>query len=89
MKENLNSSFLTYKLHQKLILVEIKKKILKVSYGLIEDEMYSTENAVDDLTEVIGLIQMEQQGIMSEIEMHKRDRQGEQLKEEFELYYVM
>ncbi len=41
--------------------------IIEISCNLMTDEIYSTEDAVDALLQVIDLIEMERQGIVSDI----------------------
>lgn len=65
--EKLNMNFLVQKLHRKLALVEVEKKVIEISFSLMDDEIYSTEDAVDALMQVLDLIEIEHQGIISDI----------------------
>lgn len=58
---------LVNKLYRKLALVEMERKLIKVSCNLMEDEVYTVEDAAHELMEIISLIEMERQGIISDI----------------------
>lgn|SRR5699024_1391365 len=66
-KEILDDHVLTHKLNQKLVLVEIEQQLIKISCGLIDDDMYTKEDAIIALMEALALIDMEQQSLMGEI----------------------
>lgn len=72
IKENIDKSSLVRKLNQKLVLVEMESKLLSISCSLLEDEIYTIENATEDLIEIIELIELEQQAVMSEIRVLNR-----------------
>ncbi|MFA1822765.1 hypothetical protein ACDX78_21880 [Virgibacillus oceani] len=58
---------LVNKLYRKLALVEMERKLIKVSCNLMEDEVYTVDDAAHELMEIISLIEMERQGIISDI----------------------
>ncbi len=68
IEENFETNFLVHQLYRKLTLVEVEKKVIEISCSLMNDEIYSIEDAVDALMQVIDLIEMERQGITSDIE---------------------
>lgn len=67
LKENLNKDYLVKSLYRKLALTEIEGKLIQISCSLMEDEVYTIENATRELVEVIYLIEMEREGIMGDI----------------------
>lgn len=67
VKEKLEKGFLVNKLYKKLSLVEIERQLIKISCNLMEDEVYTVDDAVEALIEVINLIEVEREGIMSDI----------------------
>lgn len=69
LSENVNKDYLVTKLYRKLALVEIESKLIKISCSLMDDEVYTIEDAVQELIEIINLIEMERQGIMSDIRL--------------------
>lgn len=58
---------LVNKLYGKLALVEMERKLIKISCNLMEDELYTVDDAVQELMDIIQLIEMERRGIMSDI----------------------
>lgn len=54
-------------LYRKLALAEIERELIKISCSLMEDDVYTVNDAVGELMEVIDLIEMERQGIESDI----------------------
>ncbi len=70
IQENLETNFLVHQLYRKLVLVEVEKKVIEISCSLMNDEVYSVEDAVDGLMQVIDLIEMERQGIVNDIGLH-------------------
>lgn len=67
INEKLEMNLLVNKLDQKIILVEIEKKVLEISYSLLDDDIYSTNDAVNELMQVVALIEVEREAVMSDI----------------------
>lgn len=90
IKENLESSFLVHQLHRKLAIVEIEKKVIEISCALMDDEIYSTEDAVDALMQVIDLIEMERQGIISDMKSSYKqsEEMGTSIREYMGVYRI-
>lgn len=70
LREKLLKDDLVRKLYRKLALVEIERKLIKISCSLMEDEVYTAGDAVEEIEEIINIIEMERQGIMHEIRAH-------------------
>lgn len=87
IQENLETNFLVHLLYRKLILVEIEKKVIEISCGLMDDDIYSTEDAIDALMQVIDLIEMERQGIMGDI--GSGYKKGETVEEPYLDYLIV
>lgn len=54
-------------LYRKLALVEIERELIKISCSLMEDDVYTVDDAVGELIKIIDLIEMERQGIVSDM----------------------
>lgn len=67
IKDNEKERLLTHKLNQKLYFSEIEEKLVKVTYGLMADNVYTIDNAIPELIRIINLLELEQQAIMLEI----------------------
>ncbi|KNE19289.1 hypothetical protein [Virgibacillus pantothenticus] len=67
IKDNEKERLLTHKLNQKLSFSEIEEKLVKVTYGLMADNVYTIDNAIPELIRIINLLELEQQAIMLEI----------------------
>lgn len=67
LEQKINNDNLAKVLYRKLALVEIERQLIKISCGLIEDEVYTVDDAVDEILELIHLIELERQGIMSDM----------------------
>lgn len=59
--------YLVKKLYRKLALVEIESQLIQISCNLMDDEVYTVDEAVHELIEIINLIEMERQVIMSDM----------------------
>jgi len=67
MKKQIDTDILIENLNRNLALTEIEAKLTKISYGLLDDELYSDADAVNDLLEVLSLIELERQVIIKRI----------------------
>lgn len=61
------NDYLVNKLYQKLALLEMESKLIKISCRLMEEELYMMEDAVEEIMEIIELIEMELQEVMCDI----------------------
>lgn len=67
IKDNEKERLLTHKLNQKLYFSEIEEKLVRVTYGLMADNVYTIDRAIPDLIKIINLLELEHQAIMLEI----------------------
>jgi len=67
IKDNEKERLLTHKLNQKLYFSEIEEKLVKVTYGLMADNVYTIDRAIPELIKIIDLLELEKQAIMLEI----------------------
>lgn len=67
LREKVLQEDLTRNLYRKLTLVEIERELIKISCSLMEDDVYTVDDAVGELTKIIDLIEMERQGIVSDM----------------------
>lgn len=70
LNQKVNKNDLVRKLYRKLTLVEIERQLIKISCNLMEDEVYTVDDAINEIVEIIDLIEMERQGIMNDIRFH-------------------
>jgi len=47
--------------------LEVEEKLVKVTYGLMADNVYTIDRAIPELIKIIDLLELEQQAIMLEI----------------------
>ena len=90
LQEKLETNSLVDHLHLKLALVEIEKKVIEISCSLMEDEIYSVDDAVDGLMQIIDLIEIERQGIISDMKSGYKQSEdtGNYCKEYMEVYRI-
>lgn len=69
LEQKINNDDLVKVLYRKLVLVEIERQLIKISCSLMEDEVYTVDDAVDEILELINVIELERQGIMSDIKL--------------------
>jgi len=50
-----------------LYFLEVEEKLVKVTYGLMADNVYTIDRAIPELIKIIDLLELEQQAIMLEI----------------------
>ncbi|WP_193064516.1 hypothetical protein [Oceanobacillus oncorhynchi] len=55
-------------LNKKLYFAEILEKLIKVTYCLADDKLYTADDAIPELIKIIHLLEQEQQAIMKEIQ---------------------
>lgn len=67
IKDNEKEHLLRHGLNQKLYFSEIEEKLVRVTYSLMADSVYTIDCAIPELIKVIELIELEQQTIMLEI----------------------
>ncbi|MBU8567134.1 hypothetical protein KM914_11930 [Virgibacillus pantothenticus] len=67
IKDNEKERLLTHKLNQKLYFSEIEEKLVRVTYGLMSDNVYTIDRAIPDLIKIINLLELEHEAIMLEI----------------------
>ena len=67
LTEKVSKEELARKLYRKLALVEIERELIKIPCSLMEDDVYTVDDAVCELIKIIDLIEMERQGIVSEM----------------------
>jgi len=73
LKEGVNKDHLVSRLYSKLALVEMESKLIKISCSLMEDEVYTQEDAVQELIEIIDIIEIERQGVVRDMRLINRD----------------
>ena len=66
-QEKAKKDYLVKKLYRKLALVEIESQLIQISCNLMDDEVYTVDEAVHELIEIINLVEMERQVIMTDI----------------------
>jgi len=76
MKEERKTNILADNLYRRLALVEIERRIMEISCCLLGDELYSKEDAFNGLMEVLSLVEVEQQVIMNEIKLGKKESEA-------------
>ena len=67
LREKVLKEDLVRNLYRKLFLVEIERELIKISCSLMEDDVYTVDDAVGELIEIIDLIEMERKGIVSDM----------------------
>ena len=67
LREKVRQENLVRNLYRKLALVEIERELIKISCSLMEDDVYTVDDAVGELIEIIDLLEMERQGIVSDM----------------------
>ncbi|GGN67460.1 MULTISPECIES: hypothetical protein [Oceanobacillus] len=67
LREKVLKEDLVRNLYRKLALVEIERALIKISCSLMEDDVYTVDDAVGELIKIIDLIEMERQGIVSDM----------------------
>ena len=67
IKDNEKERLLTHKLNQKLYFSEIEEKLVRVTYGLMSDNVYTIDRSIPDLIKIINLLELEHEAIMLEI----------------------
>ncbi|MDQ0273588.1 hypothetical protein [Cytobacillus purgationiresistens] len=67
IQDNEKEHLLKRVLNQKLYFSEIEEKLIRVTYSLIADNVYTIDCAIPDLIKIINLLELEQQAIMLEI----------------------
>ncbi|WP_077296631.1 hypothetical protein [Virgibacillus pantothenticus] len=66
-KNSKKEYLLRNELNRKLCFSEIEGKLVKVTYGLMADNVYTIEQAIPKLIKIIDLLELEQRAIMLEI----------------------
>lgn len=66
IKDNEKEHLLKHALNQKLYFSEIEEKLVRVTYGLMADNVYTIDRAIPDLIEIINLLELEHEAIMLE-----------------------
>uniref|UniRef100_UPI001F4614A2 hypothetical protein n=1 Tax=Caldalkalibacillus salinus TaxID=2803787 RepID=UPI001F4614A2 len=56
---NFNRDNLTQQCHHKMTLTEIKLKVLQVTYALLQDDIYTKQEAAQELIDVIQRLEVE------------------------------
>lgn len=54
-------------LNRKMYFAEIEERLVKVTYSLKADKVYTIDHAILELIKIINLIELEQQALMLEI----------------------
>lgn len=54
-------------LNQKMYFSEIEEKLVRVTYGLMADNVYTIDRAIPDLIKIINLLELEHEAIVLEI----------------------
>ncbi len=67
VKDNEQELLLRHELNRKLYFSELEERLVKVTYGLMADNVYTIDHAIPELIKIIDLIELEQQAIMLEI----------------------
>lgn len=67
LREKVLKEDLVRNLYRKLALVEIERELIKISCSLMEDDVYTADDAVSELVKIIDLIEMERQGIVRDM----------------------
>jgi len=67
IKDNEKEHLLKHVLNQKLYFSEIEEKLVRVTYGLMADNVYTIDRAIPDLIKIINLLELEHEAIMLEI----------------------
>lgn len=67
IKDNEKEHLLKLVLNQKLYFSEVEEKLVRVTYSLMADNVYTIDRAVPELIKIISLLELEQQAIMREI----------------------
>jgi len=67
IKDNEKGHLLKHVLNQKLYFSEIEERLVRVTYSLMADSVYTIDCAIPELFKIIELIELEQQAIMLEI----------------------
>ncbi|WP_017472866.1 hypothetical protein [Amphibacillus jilinensis] len=65
--DNKKEQLLTHELNRKLYFAEIQEKLVKVTYSLKADSVYTIDHAIPELIKIIDLLELEQRAIMLEI----------------------
>lgn len=60
-------NLLAHQLNRKLYFAEIEEKLVKVTYCLMADDLYTADHAIPELIKVIDQLELEQRAIMNEI----------------------
>lgn len=69
LREKVLKEDLVRKLYRNLALVEIESELIKISFSLMEDDVYTVDDAVAKLIEIINLLEMERQGIVKDMKI--------------------
>ena len=72
-KEDHLHQALTIELHRKWTLVEMKRRIICMAYHLLDDDMYTKEEAVWEMFEIVKMIEDEERGMK---EQHFKGRRA-------------
>lgn len=67
IKDNKKERLLTLELNRKLYFAEIEERLVKVTYSLKADNVYTIDHAIPELIKIIDLLELEQRTIMLEI----------------------
>lgn len=67
IKDNEKDHLLKHVLSQKLYFSEIEERLVRVTYSLMADNVYTIDCAVAELIKIINLLELEHQAIMIEI----------------------
>lgn len=65
-KDNEKERLLKHVLNQRLCFLEIEEKLVRVTYSLMADNVYTIDCAIPDLIEIINLLELEHKAIMLE-----------------------
>ncbi|CEI82989.1 hypothetical protein J18TS1_07050 [Oceanobacillus oncorhynchi subsp. incaldanensis] len=67
VKDNEKGRLLTHELNRKLYFAEMEEKLVKVTYCLMADDLYTVDHAIPELIKIINLLEQEQRAIMNSI----------------------
>ncbi|CEI82971.1 hypothetical protein J18TS1_06890 [Oceanobacillus oncorhynchi subsp. incaldanensis] len=60
-------NLLAHQLNRKLYFAEIEEKLIKVTYCLMADDLYTVDHAIPELIKIIDQLELEKRAIMNEI----------------------
>ncbi|MEI3611150.1 hypothetical protein [Pseudogracilibacillus sp. SO30301A] len=69
----MDMNYIMGKVNQKLTVLEIEQKIIHIAMGLMDEEVYSRNDAVMDLIDVIESLNFENDGLLNEIRKARKE----------------